>query len=106
MNKKVLNVIAIAAILMLSLVILTGCGAAAKTIVGDWEYSKGSSFVYHFNEDGTGTYMGTMKLTYTENNGAITITYTDTGSTLQGTWEGDTLNVKDSFGSDTIYKRK
>ena len=104
MNKKVLSIIAIVSIMIVSLVILTGCGGE-KTIVGDWEYT-GGGYTYHFNADGTGTYMGTMKLTYTEKDGAITITWTDSGSTLEGTWEGDTLNVKDSFGSDTIYKRK
>ena len=104
MNKKILTVIAIAAIMIVGLVILTGCGAA-KTIVGDWEY-KGGGYTYHFNEDGTGTYMGTMKLTYTEDNGKVTITYDGTNSTFEGTWEGDVLNIKDSFGSDTIYNRK
>lgn len=104
MSKKVLSIIAIVAIIAVALIILTGCGAK-KTIVGDWEY-KGGGYTYHFNEDGTGTYMDTMKLTYTEDNGKVTITFDGMDNSLEGTWEGDVLNVKDSFGSDTIYNRK
>ena len=106
MNKKIASIMAIVAIMVSSLLILTGCGATnQKTIVGDWEYEKGG-YIYHFNEDGTGTYMDTMKFTYTENNGAVKITYDGMDNSLEGTWEGDVLNVKDSFGSDTIYNRK
>jgi len=105
MNKKVLSVIAIVAIIAVSLLALTGCKKGGKTIVGDWEY-EGGGFTYHFNEDGTGTYMDTMKLTYTEDNGKVTITFDGMDNSLEGTWEGDVLNVKDSFGSDTIYNRK
>ena len=104
MNKKVAIIIAIAVIFIVSLIVLTGCGAK-KTIVGDWEYKDGG-YIYHFNEDGTGTYMGTMTFTYTENNGKVTITFDGMDNSLEGTWEGDVLNVKDSFGSDTIYNRK
>ena len=105
MNKKIISLIAIIAIMVASLAILVGCNDNKKTIVGDWEYESGG-YTYHFNEDGTGTYMDTMKLTYTEDNGKVTITYDGMDNSLEGTWEGDTLNVKDSFGSDTIYKRK
>ena len=104
MNKKIASVSALVTILVVSLIILTGCGAK-KTIVGDWEYEKGG-YVYHFNEDGTGTYMGTMKFTYTEDNGTVKITYEGMDNSLEGTWKDDILNVKDSFGSDTIYNRK
>ena len=45
-------------------------------------------------------------VTYTENNGAVTITYDGMDNSLQGTWDGDVLNIKDSLGSDTIYNRK
>lgn len=61
MTKKITSIIAIVAIIAVSLIVLAGCGAK-KTIVGDWEYEKGG-YTYHFNEDGTGTYMGTMKFT-------------------------------------------
>ena len=105
MNKKIVCVVAIAAVMIIALVILTGCGSSKGTIVGDWVYENGG-YTYHFNEDGTGTYMDTMKLTYTEDNGKVKITFEGMDNSLEGTWEGDTLNVKDSFGSDTIYKRK
>lgn len=106
MNKKIASIVAIVAIIVLSFIILTGCGSKnQKTIVGDWEYENGG-YIYHFNEDGTGTYMGTMKFTYTENNGDVKITYDGMDNLLEGTWEDDVLNVKDSFGSDTIYNRK
>ena len=106
MNKKIASVIAIIAVIAMSLIILTGCESKnKKSIVGDWEYKNGG-YTYHFNEDGTGTYMGTMKFTYTENNGNVTITYDGMDNSLTGTWEGDVLNVKDSLGSDTIYNRK
>ena len=105
MNKKVISIIALMATLVLALIVLTGCGESPKTIVGDWQYES-SGYIYHFNEDGTGTYMDTMKFTYTEDNGKVTITYDGMDNSLEGTWEGDVLNVKDSFGSDTIYNRK
>ena len=106
MNKKILSIIAIIAIVIVALIALTGCESKAKkTIVGDWEYKNGG-YTYHFNEDGTGTYMDTMKLTYKEDNGKVTITFDGADNSLEGTWEGDVLNVKDSFGSDTIYNRK
>lgn len=104
MIKKVASVIAIVAIMAMSLLILTGC-EAKKTIVGDWEYKDGG-YTYHFNEDGTGTYMDTMKFTYTEKDGAVKITYDGMDNSLEGTWKDDVLNIKDSFGSDTIYNRK
>ena len=109
MKKKIISIFAIVAIIAVSLIGLTGCGQKAdnkKSIVGDWEYKNGGGYIYHFNEDGTGTYMGTMKFTYTENNGAVTITYDGMDNSLQGTWDGDVLNIKDSLGSDTIYNRK
>ena len=102
MSKKTTSIIAIITIFAISLIILTGCGAK-KSIVGDWEYKDGG-YTYHFNEDGTGTYMGIMDFTYTENNGTVKISFE--GMELEGTWEGDVLNIKDSFGSDTIYNRK
>ena len=104
MNKKIAGIIIFVAIALVALIVLTGC-ESKKTIVGDWEYENGG-YTYHFNEDGTGTYMDIMNLTYTENNGAVTITFEGMDNSLEGTWEGDVLNVKDSFGSDTIYKTK
>ena len=79
-------------------------------LVGSWEYEIGG-FTYTFNDDGSGVYdvAGTkMKFTYTAENSVLSITYE--GSTaptqLEYVLSGDTLNVKDSGGNDTIYHRK
>ena len=76
-----------------------------KTIVGDWQYED-SIYIYHFNNDGTGTYMSTLGLTYTEKDGTVVITFDGNDNSFEGTWQGDTLNIIDSFGEDTIYHRK
>ena len=84
--------------------------AADVGIVGTWEYEYGS-FIYTFKADGTGTYDiagDTMNFTYETNDNVLSITFEgDTGSSeLEYEIDGDKLNVKDSFGSDTIYYRK
>ena len=85
-------------------------GAADTGLVGSWEYESGG-FTYTFNEDGSGVYdvAGTkMKFTYTAENSVLSITYEDTSAPTQLEYvlSGDTLNVKDSGGNDTIYHRK
>ena len=47
-----------------------------------------------------------MKFTYTTNGNKISIVY-DGGGTFDTEYEinGDTLNVKDSGGNDTLYKK-
>ena len=84
--------------------------ASASGILGSWEYESGG-YTYTFNADGTGTYdvSGTiMNFTYEASDTTLSILYD--GNTepmeLEYILDGDTLNVKDSFGSDTIYKRK
>ena len=79
-------------------------------LVGSWEYESGG-FTYTFNDDGSGVYdvAGTqMKFTYTAENSVLSITYEDTSAPTQLEYvlSGDTLNVKDSGGNDTIYHRK
>ena len=89
--------------------------AAEFEAVGDavWDYAELSGMVYTFNADGSGTYdmFGeVMKFTYEADGAVLKITYTDEGvdvpTELAYTIDGDTLNVKDSLGNDTIYKRK
>ena len=80
------------------------------TIVGSWEYT-GGTYVYTFNEDGTGTYdtgSAVMNFTYEATDTELSISYEGNTSptVLEYVLDGDTLNVKDSFGSDTVYKRK
>jgi len=96
-------------ILMLGVFALVGCGASKKGIVGVWAYN--NSYIYTFNEDGTGNYdaAGTkMEFTYTTEGEKLSILYTGNTAPFETTYtiEGDTLNIKDSFGNDTIYKRK
>lgn len=81
-------------------------------IVGKWKYYDedfGSmDFIYTFNADGTGQYDvagSVMKFTYKINGSKISIVY-DTGP-FETDFEikDNTLNLKDSFGEDTLYKR-
>ena len=82
-----------------------------KALVGQWKnHSYGYDYVYTFNEDGTGKYdaAGTiMEFTCTTNGNQISILYT--GNTVSFDTEysidGDTLNVKDSMGNDTLYEK-
>ncbi len=91
-------------------VILVGCGK--KGLVGKWASEQYSGqFVYTFNEDGTGNYdaMGTVReFTYETNEDKISILYNGDTVAFESTFtlDGDKLNVKDSFGNDTIYNRK
>lgn len=88
--------------------------ASADTgLVGSWDYAELSGMIYTFNTDGSGTYdmFGeAMHFTYEADGAVLKITYTDEGvdepMELEYKIDGDTLNVKDSFGNDTLYKRK
>ena len=92
----------------------TEAKASADTgLVGSWDYAELSGMVYTFNADGSGSYdmFGeVMKFTYEADDTVLKITYTDEGvdepMELEYKIDGDTLNVKDSFGNDTLYKRK
>ena len=88
-------------------------GSADTGLVGSWDYAELSGMVYTFNADGTGTYdmFGeVLKFTYEADGSTLKITYTDEDvdapMELEYKIDGDTLNVKDSMGNDTIYKRK
>lgn len=114
--KKIVTSLAIIVLLISSVLLLTGCGKENKeqdekktTIVGSWKY-EGADYTYTFNEDGTGNYnaYGTeMKFTYTTNDNKISILYDGNTSPFETEYsiDGDTLNVLDSFGKDTLYKR-
>lgn len=82
----------------------------SSTLVGSWEYADGG-FTYTFNADGTGTYdmFGEgMSFTYTDNGTSIEFLYEDVDdpTVLEYTIDGDTLTMKDSFGSDVTYVKK
>jgi len=123
--KKNLIIILIIAVLTVGLFILTGCNestnntatnteakkAESTSVVGSWKNDEyGSDFIYTFNSDGSGKYdaAGTlMEFTYTIDGSRISIMYT--GNTVPFETEfsvsGDILNVKDSMGKDTLYKK-
>ena len=110
--KNTIKIIALILILIIGVFALTGCGNDNKkgnTIVGSWKYD-GADYTYTFNEDGTGNYdaAGTkMEFTYTTTENKISILYNGNTSPFETEYsiEGDTLNIIDSFGSDTLYKR-
>ena len=84
-------------------------GAVDEKIIGNWEYEEGG-FVYTFNANGTGIYDAfgqIMNFTYTADGAVLSITYEGSPAVeLEYELDGDTLNIKDSFGNDTIYNRK
>ena len=114
--KKIFTSVLIIVLLIGSILLLTGCGKDNKekedkkpTIIGSWKY-EGADYTYTFNEDGTGDYnaYGTeMKFTYTTKDNNISILYDGNTSPFETEYsiDGDTLNVKDSFGKDTLYKK-
>ena len=106
--KKYVKVLLIVLVSFIGLVSLTGCGKSDKNpIVGKWQSKEYSSYVYTFNEDGTGDYSGT-KFTYTAKDGKISIKYENSSAAFESTYEikDKQLNIKDSFGKDTIYIKK
>ena len=116
MDKKTKYIlIAVAVLIVVAIVvvlIVNGNKGTTKadTIIGTWKYES-ADYAYTFNEDGTGKYeaMGTtMEFTYTTEGNKLSITYTGNTSPFETEYsiDGNKLNVKDSFGQDTIYKRQ
>ncbi len=106
MKKKYVLFIA----LLFVCVLLVGCGIK-NSIVGSWVSEESSTFVYTFNEDKTGSYsVGgfNMNFTYTIDGNKLSILYEGNTEPFETefTLENNKLNVKDSFGEDTIYIRK
>lgn len=106
--KKFIKVFSIA---LITCVALAGCGKKKDPIVGKWTYESMDSIYYVFKEDGTGSYTfggATKKFTYKIDGNKLSIKYEDTTASFDTTFEikDDKLNVKDSFGSDTIYNKK
>ena len=109
--KKSIIIISSILILVLSLVVLTGCeNKSSKPIVGSWEYTTGG-YVYTFKDDGTGSYAyGTAnrEFTYEDDGTKVKITYNGdtTGSTYEYKIEGKKLIIKDNLGNDVEYNKK
>ena len=96
----------------LALTILLKSQANKETsIIGSWKNNElNIDFIYTFNADGTGNYnaAGTiMEFTYTTEGDDISILYK--GDTIpfetKYSINDDTLNVIDSLGQDTLYKK-
>ena len=91
--------------------VLVGCGKK-NTIVGSWKSKDyGDTYVYTFNEDGTGNYLvagSKMEFTYKIDGNKISITYNDSQSTFDSEYsiENNELDIIDSLGRDTYYTRK
>lgn len=113
--KNVLKSILLILVLLIAVFALTACGnkeesnSKKATIVGSWKYD-GADYTYTFNEDGTGDYSaaGTkMEFTYTTEDNKISILYTGNTAPFETEYsiDGDTLNIIDSFGRDTLYKK-
>ena len=116
--KKILKSTLIVALVIGALFTLTACGnkddkkdgKSSNPIVGSWKY-EGGGYTYTFNEDGTGKYefgSSAMEFTYeTKDGNKLSILYKGSSVPFETEYEinGDSLNVKDSFGSDTIYKK-
>ncbi len=109
--KNTIKIVSLVSILLISVLLLTGCenGSKSNSIVGSWKYNSGN-YTYTFNEDGTGDYDtggSKMEFTYTLEDGKISILYKGSTSpfTSEYTIEGDTLNIVDSFGNNTLYTR-
>ena len=109
--KKTLTLVLVALLLVSGLFVLTGCKDGNEknknTIVGKWQSKDYSSYVYTFNDDGTGDYSGT-KFTYTTEDNNISITYDGSTAAFKSTYEikDNELIIKDSFGKDTVYTKK
>ena len=111
------KVVAIVLVLALTLVLFAACAAGgkdstpadpAKAIVGSWDSEEypDMGFLYIFNEDGTGSYVG-ENIRYEINGNKISIWFEGTESfDTQFEIKGDKLNIVDSLGEDVWYVRQ
>lgn len=120
--KKKIFIIGLISALLISLIVLTGCEktkqsdkeseqSSGNSIIGSWKNDDlGADYIYTFNDDGTGNYnaAGTiMEFTYTLVGDKISILYKEDTVSFDTEYkiDGDSLNIIDSIGSDTIYKK-
>ena len=82
-----------------------------EEIIGQWKnHSYGYDFIYTFEDDGKGNYNAAgkdMPFTYTIDGNKISILYDGDTESFDTTFsiDGDTLNVVDSMGEDTLYEK-
>ncbi|MBO4693627.1 MAG: hypothetical protein J5659_04480 [Clostridia bacterium] len=107
--KKIITVLLV---LVIACLAFAACGKSgekadadpAKAVIGTWEQG---SYVYVFEDGGKGSYNG-AKFTYEIKDNKISILYDGNTAPFETEFaiNGDELNIKDSFGNDTIYKKK
>jgi len=107
MKKVLISIICICSLLM-----LTACGK--NNLEGTWYYFDGSAIrnnmYYKFNDDKTGEYVfigGKNSFIYETKDGKVTLNYIggNNSSEYEYKIENDTLTIKDSLGSDIVYKK-
>lgn len=121
--KKSIKVLLVVFVLLFGICVVTGCDKdtnkkeSTKTeekkkdpIVGSWEY-EGGSYVYTFNEDGSGNYLAgktKMEFTYKVDGSKLSITYKGNTTPFETTFtiKDEVLTIKDSFDNDVVYKKK
>lgn len=87
-------------------------GGASASIVGSWASEEfNGTFVYTFNEDGTGNYDAAgaaMPFTYTITDDKLSIQYEGYDSPFETTYtvSDKQLTIKDSLDEDVVYNRK
>lgn len=99
-------------LVIVAVVFLAGCGKEKQTeevgLVGEWKYE---SYVYTFNEDGTGQYDiggNIMKFTYEDEGTKVSILFEGNTSPMELEYEisDNQLIVTDSTGSEVVYYRQ
>ena len=111
--KKILKKLVLCSTILCAIIFITACGK--NTIVGTWNYYKDGKVtdnIYYTFEKGN-------KGSYTYGNNIYKFTYEDRGNKVVIKYENNTkenefeysikdgiLTIKDSFGSDVLYKRK
>jgi len=108
---KKLGLIALTTFVM---IIMTGC-KDSNSIIGKWAYYDGKNVkddvYYEFGKDNKGTYSfykSSMNFTYEDKGNKVSIKYdgNTSASEFEYSIKGGVLTIKDSFGSDVLYKRK
>ena len=110
--KSIVKKVLLVFVVVLGVFSITACEKDnSKKIIGSWVYVNSDSFVYTFNENGTGTYRieeSKMKFKYEIKDNKILITYEGETKPFETEFsiKKNVLNIKDSFGKDTLYRRK
>ncbi|MBQ7491627.1 MAG: hypothetical protein IJT76_03380 [Clostridia bacterium] len=112
---KTTKALAVILILAIACSLFAACDTSKQekaAIVGSWAFdATNSAFVYTFNSDGTGNYDAAgmvMSFTYTVREGKLSILYDGNTETFETEYRisNQTLIMKDSFGSDVVYRKK